>query len=130
MNNVLFGAAVMVCGATAALVRYAVTILAVRAGHNSLTTGYPYPVLIVNAVGSLIAGLAIGAASAGVIPSSLQTLLVTGVAGGLTTFSTFSVETLQLLMRGRYKTAVSSVVVNLAVGLALAAVGYTVGRSA
>ncbi|MBO1267879.1 fluoride efflux transporter FluC [Arthrobacter cavernae] len=127
MTSVLLTATVLLSGAVAATVRYLVTVYAVRSGHNSLVAGFPYPVLVVNAIGSIIAGTATGATAHGMIPPELHIILVTGVAGGLTTFSTLSVETIQLLMRKRYRTAISSMAVNLLTGFTLALAGYGLG---
>ena len=48
--------------------------------------------------GSAIGGVAVGLATTGVISPDLRLILVGGFAGGLTTFSTWSVETIQLFM--------------------------------
>jgi CrcB protein len=81
-------------------------------------------VFTVNIVGSAIGGVAVGLATTGVISSDLRLVLVGGVAGGLTTFSTWSVETIQLLMEGKLRTALGSIILNLAIGLAAATGGY------
>ena len=60
----------------------------------------PWAVLIVNVVGSLVGGVVLGLAQAGVIGADLRLILLSGFAGGLTTFSTFSVETIQLIDDG------------------------------
>jgi CrcB protein len=105
-------ALVIVAGAGGAVLRY----LVARAGAKA---AWPWPVLLVNVLGSLLAGFA--------FHTELSLIAVTGFAGGLTTFSTFSVETVQLGARGRWRAAVASVALNLAVGLAAAAVGWAVG---
>ncbi|BDI23199.1 hypothetical protein L3i23_19750 [Herbiconiux sp. L3-i23] len=80
--------------------------------------------LIVNAVGSAIAGAAAGFAAAGLLPSEIETVLLVGIAGGLTTFSTFNVETVQLVLARRYRIAITSVAANYAIGIAFAAAAY------
>jgi CrcB protein len=105
-------ALVVVAGAAGAVLRY----LVARAGAKA---AWPWPVLLVNIVGSLVAGFA--------FHTDLALIAVTGFAGGLTTFSTFSVETVQLGARGRWRAAVASVALNLTVGLAAAAAGWAVG---
>ena len=57
----------------------------------------------------------------------MRLVLITGVAGGLTTFSTFSVETVALIRDGRSGVAALSCLLNLSVGLALAVGGYALG---
>ena len=108
-------------GALAALVRYA---LAVRLADAS----FPAAVLIVNVCGSLIAGIALGLSEM-LGAGELRYVLLGGVAGGLTTFSTFSVETVQLILGRRTRALVISVVANLVGGLAAVIAGWalTVG---
>lgn len=117
MSGLLF-AAVMVAGALGALLRYAVT--RAFAGHPSRL---PWAVLVVNVAGSLVAGVAIAlGASAPLVPE----LAVSGFAGGLTTFSTFSTETVQLVLEGRRRAATVSVLLNLGGGIGAFALAYAV----
>jgi len=109
--------AVVLAGGLAAVARYGVSVISARFSAPA-PLGFPWAVLVVNVVGSAIGGVAIGLAQAGVIPADLRLVLLSGVAGGLTTFSTFSVETVQLIETGRWRTAATSVLANLAVGLA------------
>lgn len=104
--------AVVAAGAAGTVARYLV-------GRAGVRAAWPWPVLLVNVVGSLIAGFA--------MHTDIALIVVTGFAGGLTTFSTFSVETVQLASSGRWRVAAASVAANLALGLAAAAVGWFVG---
>lgn len=103
---------VVVAGAGGSAVRY----LVARAGARA---SWPWPVLLVNVVGSLVAGVA--------IHSDLSLIVVTGFAGGLTTFSTLSVEAVQLLLTKRWRAAVASIAGNLVLGIAAATAGWFVG---
>lgn len=103
---------VLLAGAVGAVLRYLVGLLGARAA-------WPWPVLLVNVVGSLVAGAA--------FHSDAALVVVTGFAGGLTTFSTFSVETMQLAAEGRWRAATASVALNLALGLAAATAGWFLG---
>jgi CrcB protein len=111
--------AVIVCGGVAALTRYLVAL------WFSPDDRFPWAVLTVNVAGSALAGavLAVGSALGG----DAQLVLLTGVAGGLTTFSTFSVETVQLVLDGRARVAAVNVGVNLGAGLAVTALAYAMG---
>jgi fluoride exporter len=82
-----------------------------------------WAVLLVNVVGSFIAG----AATAAIGDPQLQLIVITGFCGGLTTFSTFSVETVQFATAGRWRRALVNVATNLVLGLAAAALGLWVG---
>ncbi|WP_290817883.1 fluoride efflux transporter CrcB [Halovivax sp.] len=77
----------------------------------------PWPTLLVNAVGSFVFGLVVFAGA----EESVVQLVGVGVCGAFTTFSTFSVETVQLWERGDRRVAVANAGGNLV--LSLAAVG-------
>ncbi|HEV7741413.1 MAG TPA: CrcB family protein [Pseudolysinimonas sp.] len=110
-------AAAVVAGALGAVARYGVT----RAVARRLPSAQlPRAVLFVNVAGSVIAGVLLA------LPGDLQYILVAGFAGGLTTFSTWSVETIQQAMGGRSQAAVGNVVINLAAGLIGAVLAYAI----
>lgn len=90
--------------------------------------GFPFGTLIVNVIGSFVMGLLVGffAFRAGLVPQHMRLFLTTGVLGGFTTFSAFSLDAALLFERHNYAMAltymVGSVVasiVALFVGLAL-----------
>ena len=80
---------------------------------NSPITG----TFTVNILGSLLIGFLIGLESRNIIEKPMSFLLVTGFCGGLSTFSTFSFETFELLKQGFYFTAFLNVFLSVAVGL-------------
>jgi CrcB protein len=111
--------AVAVGGALGAVVRQLTSVS--LAGRGRI----PWGVLAVNVVGSLIAGLALGMP----LDPTLQLIVLTGFCGGLTTFSTLSVETLQLILDGKRRAAAVSVLLNLALGLAAVLAGLGVSAA-
>lgn len=115
--------AALAAGGVGALARWATTLAVARRSRRDL----PWAVLIVNAAGSLLGGVVLGLSYAGALDDGVRLVLLGGVAGGLTTFGTLAVETVQLWSRGRRRVAVTSVLANLAVGLALAASGFALG---
>ncbi|MFM9878394.1 MAG: fluoride efflux transporter FluC [Rhodoglobus sp.] len=116
----MIAAAVIVSGALAAVVRWLISsALASR-------RGFPWAVLIVNVVGSAVGGAVLGLAAAGGVEPGIRLVLLTGLCGGLTTFSTLSVETVQYAMSGRWRTAFVSVAANLVLGIGAAALAYAV----
>jgi len=94
---------------------------------NGLWAGFPLGTLAVNCLG----GLAIGASLVYFQRSPdelLRLLLVTGVLGGFTTFSSFSAESLTLLQRGQGGLALMHSAAHLLGALGCAALGYALGR--
>ncbi|MFI2784130.1 fluoride efflux transporter CrcB [Streptomyces sp. ALB3] len=100
-------------GAVGAPLRY-LTDRAVQARHGAgLPYVFPWGTFAVNAAGSLILGILAGAA----VSTPVYALLGTGLCGALTTYSTFSYETLRLAETGRGFLAGANVLVSLLVGL-------------
>lgn len=112
MLNTLF--TVALGGAIGASGRYLVNVTATRViGH-----GYPAGTMIVNVLGSFLMGvLFVVLAKKG--GNVWAPFLMTGVLGGFTTFSAFSLDTLALFERGQVASAAGYVA--LSVGLSLAA---------
>ena len=91
--------------------------------------GFPYGTLAVNVVGSLLMGilyvllierLALGA--------EWRAFLLVGLLGAFTTFSTFSIETLNLLEQADYAKAFANVVLSVVACIAAAFIGITIAR--
>lgn len=119
-------AAVLLAGAIGALARYGVSrAFAPRPGEPPT---FPWAVLVVNVVGSAIGGAVLGLAYSGAVSADWRLILLTGFCGGLTTFSTFSVETVQLVIDGRTRVALVSVATNLVLGIGAAVLGYVLAR--
>lgn len=83
---------------------------------------FPWATLAVNVVGSFVLGCVAGA------EPTLVALLGTGLCGGLTTYSTFSYETIRLTEDGRHGQAFANVAGSIAAGVAAAALGYVLTR--
>ncbi|MFI1332355.1 fluoride efflux transporter CrcB [Streptomyces sp. NPDC020845] len=115
---------VVVGAMVGAPLRY-LTDRAVQTRHDSV---FPWGTFTVNVVGCLVLGLT-GAATAGAASSQLQLLLGTGLCGALTTYSTFSYETLRLAEDGARIFAVANVVVSVAAGLGAAFAGAALARA-
>ena len=85
---------------------------------------------MVNVVGSALGGVLVGLA----VDDAARVILLTGLCGGLTTFSTLSVETVQLILGGqgqskRTGTAVLSVALNLVLGVGAAVAGWALASA-
>lgn len=116
--------AVAAGGAAGTLARYLIGVAWARPG------AFPWWTLTINVIGSLVLGLVVGVAAArGAASSTLTIALAVGVAGGFTTFSTFSVETLALIERGESLRAGAYVTASVVLGLLAAALGLYLIRS-
>ncbi len=109
--------AVAVGGALGAVVRHLTSVSLAGRGR------VPLGVLVVNVVGSFVAGVALGSP----LDPTVQLIIVSGLCGGLTTFSTLAVETTQLTLEGKHRAAALSVGYNLVWGIAAALIGLALG---
>jgi CrcB protein len=98
----------------------------VQTRHDSV---FPWGTFAVNVAGSTILGVLAGAAAAGAASSHVQLLIGTGLCGALTTYSTFSYETLRLTEDGARFYAVANVVGSLAAGLGAAFTGTAIAEA-
>lgn len=115
--------AVSVGAALGALARWAAGLWL-----NATWSGFPLGTLLVNCVGGLLIGVALAWFEE--TPNELARLLiVTGFLGGLTTFSSFSAESLILLQRGAWALAASHTLAHLLGSLACAGLGFAAMRA-
>jgi CrcB protein len=98
----------------------------IAARHDTVL---PWGTLTVNVVGSLVLGLLAGVAEGHHVPGNVSLVVGTGFCGALTTYSTFSYETLRLYDDGARLYAVLNVVVSLVAGLGAALVGVAIGSA-
>lgn len=120
MRDVLL---VAVGGGVGAAARHVVGLASLRV----LGPGFPYGTMIVNVLGSLLMGLLIEWLARRGAP--LRPLLATGVLGGFTTFSTFSLDAVALWERGEGGAAALYVAASVALGLGGLIAGLAVGRA-
>ncbi|MFE9017555.1 fluoride efflux transporter CrcB [Streptomyces sp. NPDC007808] len=100
---------------------------AVQSRHDSV---FPWGTFAVNVTGCLILGLLTGAAAAGAANSQVQLLLGTGLCGALTTYSTFSYETLRLTETGAGLYALANIAGSVTAGLGAAFLGVWLAQGA
>ena len=122
MNQVL---AIAGGGAVGAVLRYWVS-----SGVYTLTgRGFPYGTLVVNVLGSLVMGFLyiwlLERMPGGV---ALRAFLLIGLLGAFTTFSTFSVETLNLMEAGQIARAVLNTLLSVVLCIGAAALGVMLAR--
>ncbi|MEZ5008666.1 MAG: fluoride efflux transporter CrcB [Chitinophagales bacterium] len=118
MLNVLW---VAIGGALGASMRYAVSIFINRTFESVVLSG----TLTVNLLGSLVIGILMGILSTQAnFSEKTYLLLVVGVLGGFTTFSSYSFENLELLNQGMYKNFLMYLLISNVGGILLAFTGY------
>ena len=116
---------VLIGGALGAPVRYVVDLM-VQSRHDSVL---PWGTFVVNAAGSLVLGATAGGVAAAGGAHWLLTLVGTGFCGALTTFSTFSFETVRLAEEGALGAAAINAAGSVVVGAAACAAGWSVASA-
>lgn len=110
-------------GAIGAILRYLSNVGATRL----LGPGFPYGTVFVNVVGSFLMGvLVVVLAHKG--GTRLAPFLMTGILGGFTTFSAFSLDTFTIWQRGEAATAALYVLASVALSLAALVAGVALTR--
>ncbi|MDF2634680.1 MAG: CrcB-like protein [Pelosinus sp.] len=117
--------AVAVGGSIGATTRYLVSTWAAE----RFGTGFPYGTLVVNVVGCFIIGFFMVATTEKFIINPYWRLIVTvGFIGGLTTFSSFSYETFQLMEDSSLTLAMYNILSNLVFGFFATWLGMVTAR--
>ncbi|WCT71917.1 fluoride efflux transporter CrcB [Sphingomonas naphthae] len=119
---------VMFGGAVGSGARY----LAGVAGLRLFGPGLPWGTLFVNVAGGLLMGLLAGilARSPGMAGEPTRLLLGVGVLGGFTTFSSFSLESFNMLGRGEAATAIVYALGSVILSVGALAAGTQIARVA
>jgi len=94
---------------------------------RALLPGVPLGTFVANVIAGLLIGVITGVDLASPLPAELRLFLAVGLCGGLSTFSTFSSETIQLVEAGNWTGAVINVVVNVGVCIIAVIVGLRLG---
>ncbi len=119
---------VLLGGAVGAGFRYQISMVALR----NLGPGFPWGTWIINLLGGLLMGMLPGMLAKQFTPDQgepLRLLLGVGVLGGFTTFSAFSLETANMILRGQAVLAAAYAVSSVAGSVLLLFVGLLVTRA-
>ena len=103
----MYWLAVAMGGAVGAMGRAAIATMLTTAGS------FPWQTFAANTIGSLAIGVVWAALVKAEAPALWSAFLITGVLGGFTTFSTFSLEAVQLFEQGAWQTALGYVALSL-----------------
>ncbi|MDE2200665.1 MAG: fluoride efflux transporter CrcB [Rhodospirillales bacterium] len=120
MNGYLY---VGLGGALGSMARYGVSLLAVRL----LGPAFPWGTLIINVLGSFVIsffGTLTAAGGAAPASAGLRILVMVGICGGFTTFSSFSLQTLELARGDAWAAAMANIVLSVALCLLAVSAGF------
>jgi CrcB protein len=96
-------------------------------------TGFPWGTILINILGSFVIGFfatLTGPDGRLGVPFDARVFVLTGLCGGFTTFSAFSLQTLELARDGRWPQAAANVALSLTLCLAAVAAGHYVAQIA
>lgn len=116
---------VMLGASIGAPLRY-LTDRIIQARHDTL---FPWGTFTANLTGCLILGVLTGAVAAGAASSPTQLLIGAGLCGALTTYSTFSYETLRLAQTGARLFAAVNVIASVTAGLGAVVTGTALAQA-
>ena len=120
-------AAISLGAALGALLRWVLGL-----GLNAAFPALPLGTLLANLLGGYLVGLAVGLFSLfsmhTELPPHWQLFIITGFLGGLTTFSTFSIEVMDALQQGRMGWAAATVAVHVVGSVALCFAGLATSQ--
>ena len=113
-------------GAIGSVLRY---LIQVQSNHW-FGSEFPYGTFIVNVVGSLLIGfLSFVLVERVSVPEEIRFAILVGVLGGFTTFSTFSLDTLNFILQGNYSVAMGNVLLNVGICLLACFLGLSLARA-
>ena len=117
---------VMVGSALGGVLRYALT----RA-TMVVSAGFPYGTVLINVLGSFVIGyfgtltLQTGKYP---VPENMRLFVMVGICGGFTTFSSFSLQTFDLMRSGAWVRAVANVVFSVVLCISAVAAGHALAQ--
>ena len=125
MNTIASIASIGVGATVGASCRYYIGVLSIQ----YLGKAFPYGTLISNVVGSFIAGILVVVILEKLLLSeTYRLLLLVGLTGSLTTISTLSYESLEMLSGGSYGQALLNILLNIGLSLLAASLGVILAK--
>ncbi|MDZ4844333.1 MAG: fluoride efflux transporter CrcB [Chitinophagales bacterium] len=91
--------------------------LAAQFVQNKFLSAFPFGTLSVNVIGCFAIGIIFALAEKGNLSAEWRLFLATGICGGFTTFSAFSIETISLMKEGQMTGAFLYILASIALGL-------------
>jgi CrcB protein len=115
-------------GAIGSVARAWVSVMAVRL----VGAGFPWGTMLINILGSLVIGIVAATAlspTRTLVTQEVRIFLMVGICGGFTTFSSFSLQTFELLREGRAGAALANVALSVVLCGVATAAGYIGGTT-
>ena len=106
-------------GAIGAMLRYGMTVLGAHLHWSSNIATF-----LVNIIGSFVMGILVSGCEQG----SLMLMATVGICGGFTTFSTFSVQSFNLIQEGKWGQAALYIIATLVICILMAWIGCLIGQ--
>jgi CrcB protein len=106
MTNILF---VALGGSIGAVLRYLISLFMIQVFGSS----FPFGTLLVNVLGSFLMGMVYALGQLSHLSPELKSMIGVGLLGALTTFSTFSIDTLLLMQQGFWFKSILNVLLNV-----------------
>lgn len=117
---------VAIAGALGALGRWGISVT----GYRLFGTGFAWGTLLANVLGCFLLGFLMHyCLSSDKISDTLRLAMTVGFLGALTTFSTFSYETINYLEDGSRMLAAANIASNVVIGIAATIGGLALGRT-
>jgi CrcB protein len=91
--------------------------------QNKFLSSFPYGTMSVNIIGSLLIGVVYGLVDKGNLSPEARLFLATGILGGFTTFSAFTLDALNLLQEGLWLESISYILLSVVLGVVAAFLG-------
>ena len=110
-------------GALGSISRYGIDLALAR------FESFPFGTLSANALGSLIIGVAAGFWELDQRKTPTVLFIITGFCGGFTTFSTFSLQTIELIQKNDGPRAATNITASVAICLAFTWLGFVLAQS-
>jgi len=111
-------------GSLGAIARYGVSNFV----HASMNESFPWGTLAVNVTGSFLIGVLVETFDASLFPVEWRSFLAIGFLGAYTTFSTYTLESVNLLRDGEFRMAAANILAGNISGLVAVVLGIYCSR--